>query len=268
MATTVADVALDVVGARRRRRSRAAPRRAHASACSRGRRRSAARAPPENRAAEQYVERLEELGARVVEAAIPEPPDDTWPLFFHEAAESHRATFPARAAEYGENVRAKLEHAQTVEPDGGRAARDAVARGARTGPTVDLYVAPVLGVELPPVDCDELEVRIPLTAFLRPFNVLGWAALAIGDLQLVAPRDEVVLARALAWEQRSVDCYGRDVLDLARGRQRRVDRGAEVREARRRRRSRCPRRAVADEHAPHAAPRRRARSPRGTASPR
>jgi hypothetical protein len=62
------------------------------------------------------------------------------------------------------------------------------------------HVAPVLGVELPPVDCDELDVRLPLTAFLRPFNVIGWAALAIGDLQLVAPRDEVVLAAGLAWE--------------------------------------------------------------------
>ena len=65
---------------------------------------------------------------------------------------------------------------------------------------VDLYVAPVLGIDLPLVDCNELEVRIALTAFLRPFNILGWAALAIGDLQLVAPRDEVVLAAGLAWE--------------------------------------------------------------------
>ena len=76
------------------------------------------------------------------------------------------------------------------------------ARWRTYAPPVDLYVAPVLGVELPPVDCDELEVRIPLTAFLRPFNVLGWAGLAIGDLQLVAPRDEVVLAAGLAWEPR------------------------------------------------------------------
>ena len=68
-------------------------------------------------------------------------------------------------------------------------------------PDVDLYVAPVLGVPVPSVDCDELEVRIPATAFLRPFNVLGWAALAVGDLQLVAPRDEVVLAAGLAWER-------------------------------------------------------------------
>jgi Asp-tRNA(Asn)/Glu-tRNA(Gln) amidotransferase A subunit family amidase len=156
---------------------------------------------PENRAAEQYVERLEQLGARVVDAEIPEPPDDTWPLFFHEAGESHRATFPERGDEYGDNVRAKLAHAQTIEPDAVSRARSAVRAWRAYAPPVDLYVAPVVGVELPPVDCDELEVRIPLTAFLRPFNVLGWAALAIGDLQLVAPRDEVVLAAGLAWER-------------------------------------------------------------------
>jgi aspartyl-tRNA(Asn)/glutamyl-tRNA(Gln) amidotransferase subunit A len=158
---------------------------------------------PENRAAEQYDERLEQLGALVVAAEIPEPAEDTWPLFFHEAAESHRATFPERKAEYGQNVRAKLDHAQTVEPAAVARARDAVRDWRRYRPTVDLYVAPVLGVDLPPVDCDELEVRIPLTAFMRPFNVIGWAGLAIGDLQLIAPRDEVVLAAGLAWEQES-----------------------------------------------------------------
>ena len=154
-----------------------------------------------NRAAEEYVERLEELGARVVETEIPEPPADTWPLFFHEAAAAHSATFPARAAEYGDNVRDKLELAQAVEPADVERARDAVRSWREYRPAVDLYVAPVLGVEVPPVDCDELEVRIPLTAFLRPFNVLGWAAIAIGDLQLIAPSDEVVLAAALAWER-------------------------------------------------------------------
>jgi Asp-tRNA(Asn)/Glu-tRNA(Gln) amidotransferase A subunit family amidase len=154
-----------------------------------------------NRAAEIYVERLEELGARVVETEIPDPPDDTWPLFFGEAAEAHRATFPARAGEYGENVRTKLELAQAVEPDDVERARAAVRRWRTYAPPVDLYVSPVLGVEVPPVDCDELDVRIPATAFLRPFNVLGWAAIAVGDLQLVAPRDEVVLGAALAWEQ-------------------------------------------------------------------
>jgi aspartyl-tRNA(Asn)/glutamyl-tRNA(Gln) amidotransferase subunit A len=162
-------------------------------------------AQAENRDAEQYVERLEELGAHVVETTIPEPPDDTWPLFFHEAASSHRATFPARADEYSDNVRTKLEQALEVDPTEVERARAAVAAWRGYRPDVDLYVAPVIGVDVPPVDCDELDVRIPLTAFLRPFNVLGWAALAIGDLQLVAPRDEVVLGAGLAWEGEMID---------------------------------------------------------------
>jgi len=33
--------------------------------------------------------------------------------------------------------------------------------------------------------------------------VIGWAAIAIGDLQFMAPRDETVLAAALAWHRSS-----------------------------------------------------------------
>ena len=40
----------------------------------------------------------------------------------------------------------------------------------------------------------------PGPAFLRPFNVLGRAALAIGELQLAGQSDERVLAAGLAWE--------------------------------------------------------------------
>jgi Asp-tRNA(Asn)/Glu-tRNA(Gln) amidotransferase A subunit family amidase len=159
-------------------------------------------AEPENRAAGRYVEELEQLGARVVEAVIPEPPEDTWPLFMYEAASSHRATFPSRRSDYGDNVRGKLDQAQAVTADDAERARESVRCWRGFQPPVDLYVSPVVGQELPPVDCDELEVRLPLSAFLRPFNVLGWAALAIGDLQLVAPRDETVLAAGLAWERR------------------------------------------------------------------
>src|SRR5918994_4405277 len=56
-------------------------------------------------AAEQWVGRLEQLGARVVEGAIPAPPSDTWPVFQHEAIRSHAATFPSRADEYGTAIR-------------------------------------------------------------------------------------------------------------------------------------------------------------------
>ena len=44
-------------------------------------------------------------------------------------------------------------------------------------------------------------MRLPLSSFLRWVNLLGWSALAIGNLQLVAPDDETVLAAGLAWER-------------------------------------------------------------------
>jgi Asp-tRNA(Asn)/Glu-tRNA(Gln) amidotransferase A subunit family amidase len=157
--------------------------------------------PGENLAAECYVSRLEDLGARCVTAEIPEPEANTWPLFFHEAARSHRLTFPARAEEYGENVRTKLEGARAVDMEAVATAYAALESWRRFRPAVDLYVAPTLGMEPPPEDCDELEVRISCTAFTRPINLIGWAALAIGDLQLIAPEDETVLAAGLAWER-------------------------------------------------------------------
>jgi aspartyl-tRNA(Asn)/glutamyl-tRNA(Gln) amidotransferase subunit A len=151
--------------------------------------------------AEGYVEQLHRLGARVVEARIPDPVADTWPIFFHEAAESHVGLFPERADEYGDNVRAKLEMAQHVDPARVAIARDALAAWRRYEPEVDLYVSPCVAIDLPEEDCNELDVRIGLAAFLRWVNLIGWAGLAIGNLQLVAPRDEVVLAAGLAWER-------------------------------------------------------------------
>ncbi len=44
-------------------------------------------------------------------------------------------------------------------------------------------------------------MRFPLSAFVRWVNLVGWAALAIGNLQLISPRDEVALAAGLAWER-------------------------------------------------------------------
>ena len=157
--------------------------------------------PDENLAAEQYVARLEALGAHCVAAEIPEPEANTWPVFFHEAAESHRPTFPARAEDYGDNVRTKLELAHSVAGDEVATAYKALERWRRYEPEVDLHVAPTLGIEPPPEDCEELEVRIPCAAFTRPINLIGWAALAIGDLQLIAPDDETALAVGLAWER-------------------------------------------------------------------
>lgn len=133
------------------------------------------RIPDGSDAAEQWAARLERLGARVVGASIPEPSANTWPLFFHEAAQSHRATFPSRADEYGENIRHKLDLAQRRDPVLVADAYRALREWRRHRPEVDLYVSPCVTVDLPPEDTDELEVRIPFSAWLRWVNLIGWA---------------------------------------------------------------------------------------------
>ena len=152
-------------------------------------------------AAEIWAAELERLGARVRPAEVPEPQADTWPLFFHEALESHRKTFPSRADEYSDNVRTKLTLAQGVSEADVEAAYHALRAWRAYEPEVDLYVSPCVAVEVPAEDCDELDVRLPLTAWLRWVNLIGWAALAIGNMQLIAPCDETVLAAGLAWER-------------------------------------------------------------------
>ena len=159
--------------------------------------------PPADDRGGALAAQLEDLGARVVETELAGPGFDTWPMFLAEAAESHRATYPSRRDDYGEAIRAKLDSTQSVRPEDARASREAVLEWRRTTfPDVDLFVCPTLGVrEIPPIDVSELEVRITFSMWTRPFNYLGWAAIALGELQLVAPRDETVLAAALAWEQ-------------------------------------------------------------------
>ncbi len=138
----------------------------------------------------------------MVEARVPEPGANTWPQFQHEAVQSHAATFPSRADEYGEAMRRKLEAAHRVPDAEVAAAYAAIEEWGRYRPDVDLYVSPCYAVDLPPEDADELDVRLPLTSFLRWVNLIGWAGLAIGNLQMIAPTDEVVLAAGLAWERR------------------------------------------------------------------
>lgn len=151
--------------------------------------------------AEAWVGGLEALGARVVEASVPGPPADTWPVFLHEAARSHAETFPSRADEYGDIVRPKLEAAQLVDPDEVTEGYRALLAWRQLVPEVDLYLCPCVAIDWPAEDADELEVRLPLSSFMRWVNLLGWAALAIGNLQLVAPLDETVLAAGLAVER-------------------------------------------------------------------
>jgi aspartyl-tRNA(Asn)/glutamyl-tRNA(Gln) amidotransferase subunit A len=152
-------------------------------------------------AVDEWAGRLEALGARVVEADIPGPAADTWPVFLHEAARSHAGTFPSRADEYGSVIRIKLEAAQRVDAKAVNEGYRALLAWRQLVPDVDLFACPCVAIDWPAEDAPELDVRLPLSSFMRWVNLLGWAGLAIGNLQLVAPHEETVLAAGLAWER-------------------------------------------------------------------
>ncbi len=93
-------------------------------------------APPEpGRGAEPAPRdpRADELPGEEVELPVPEA--DVWPVFYAGAAESHRATYPARAEDYGPSIRAEARARGAHDARGARRARDGdggvAARGAR-----------------------------------------------------------------------------------------------------------------------------------------
>src|SRR5262249_58078040 len=112
---------------------------------------------------------------------------NTWRQFQHEAKRPHAATFPSRADAYSDVMRIKLEAAQRITDDQVAAAYAAIEEWRRYQPEVDLYVSPCTGIELPAEDVDELEIRLPLSSFLRWVNRIGWGGLALGDHALVPP---------------------------------------------------------------------------------
>ena len=134
---------------------------------------------------------------------MPVPEAEIWPVFYAEAVESHRATYPARAEEYGPVIRAKLEVAQRTQPQAVAAGYGALERWRRAAvsePAVDVIVSPVLGVaELPAIDTHEEEFRIAFSAYTRVFSFLGWPAIALGEVQLAARDMRTLLEAALAW---------------------------------------------------------------------
>jgi aspartyl-tRNA(Asn)/glutamyl-tRNA(Gln) amidotransferase subunit A len=138
-----------------------------------------------------------------VVVTMPVPEADVWPVFYAEAAESHRATYPGRADDYGPVIRAKLETGQRTQPGAVAAGYRALERWRRAAvsePAADVVVSPVLGLaELPAIETHEKEFRIPFSAYARVFSLLGWPAIAIGEVQLAARDMRTLLEAALAW---------------------------------------------------------------------
>jgi aspartyl-tRNA(Asn)/glutamyl-tRNA(Gln) amidotransferase subunit A len=151
-----------------------------------------------------HEDQMSELGAYVEEYTLPTPEADITPVFVAECAFTHIPWFPERREDYNPDAQAKFDAAQQVTAlayhRGLRAMKSFRAQAAEEL-SVDVLVSPTLGMEPPPDDCWEPDVREALGRFTRGFNFLGWPAMAVGNLQIAGREADSVLAVALAWEQ-------------------------------------------------------------------
>jgi Asp-tRNA(Asn)/Glu-tRNA(Gln) amidotransferase A subunit family amidase len=146
---------------------------------------------------------LSDMGATIEPAELPALDPDLMAAFSAEGAVSHIRWFPSRRELYGPDVREKLEAAQSitaVQWRRGLAAARALRRLARSRLDFDILLSPVMAIEPPPDDCWELDVRAAMTRWTRPFNFLGWPAIAIGGIQIAGRDRDRVLGAALALE--------------------------------------------------------------------
>ena len=146
---------------------------------------------------------LSDLGAIVEQFRLPEPEADITPVFTAECAFTHIPWFPARRDEYNPDAQAKWDAAQkvtAVEYYKGKRAMQTLRANVAHGLPVDVVVSPTIGMEPPPVDCWEPDVRGRLGEFTRIFNFLGWPAIAVRNLQIAGPDTATVLGVALALE--------------------------------------------------------------------
>ncbi len=147
---------------------------------------------------------LSDLGARVEQAELPPLDPEMMSAFSAEGAVTHISRFPGQRDRFGPDLQAKLESAQSipaVEWQRGLAAVRKFRRVARAKLPFDLLLSPTMATEPPPDDCWELDVRGAMTRWTRPFNFLGWTAIAIGGVQIAGWSREAVLGAALALEQ-------------------------------------------------------------------
>ena len=150
------------------------------------------------------LERWEELGAQLIKVVLPEPEVDPSLVFQVEAALTHRRLFPKQRARYGPDAQGKWDAAWRVPAMAYDAARRSLRRwraSLQAELNVDLLVGPTLGMEIPPADAYEPDIRDDVGRYTRVFSWLPWPAIAIGNLQIGGPSDARVLGAALAWEE-------------------------------------------------------------------
>lgn len=146
---------------------------------------------------------LEAAGAILVDFAFPQPEDDLSLVYYAECAKTHSELFASRRDDYSDDVRAKLDGAGKILPVEYARALDSLHRfreRANASLEVDALIGPVLAASVPEVGCWEPDVREGLGGHTRVYNYLGWAAVAIGNLQVGGPASARVLGIAQSIE--------------------------------------------------------------------
>ena len=185
-------------------------------------------APEVATAAEAARRVLEKLGVRFRTVRLPQidaANRATLPIALAEAYQYHRQAgfFPARAAEYSDDVRGRLEKGAAITAADYLDARAVVARStqefqacaqqvdALVAPTVPI-LAPRIGQERVTIGDEEEDVRGALLRFCRPANLWGAPAISVPccaapsrlpiGLQLIgfAGGESELLSLALAYE--------------------------------------------------------------------
>ena len=128
-------------------------------------------------------------------------PERFSPAFQHEVADVHRELFAEHRDLYGTNVRTKVERCLAVADDdvaASRGAREAYrARALETLGDADLLLVPTMAFVAPPAGVGDLALREDVIRLTKPFNSLGWPALALpcGPAELGLPASLQLVGR-------------------------------------------------------------------------
>jgi aspartyl-tRNA(Asn)/glutamyl-tRNA(Gln) amidotransferase subunit A len=129
--------------------------------------------------------RIDEAAGRFPDRrALDFPLDDGFGVaFMREVADVHRELFAEHADRYGTTVRTKIERCLAVsdaEAERAQGTRSAYReRAAEVLGDAEILLVPTMGFVAPPVGIGDLDLRERVIRLTRPFNFLGWPALAI-----------------------------------------------------------------------------------------
>lgn len=159
------------------------------------------------------AERLTAASLPAIVRAQPRPPDVCSAILNWEAWQTHRDMVSRVPDQYDPNVLTKLRVAARTTKQEYDDALHAVAELRSTVDShrdYDVLVTPTLPVPVPPADFDEIAGREALGRNTRWVNLLGWAAIALGNVQITGPRDADVLDAAVALEARGSNPWTAD----------------------------------------------------------